>query len=55
MLRPSDSDGKLLIHEVYADKAAFQAHRDGDSMKRIRAETKGIPISLSLTRCTRLA
>lgn len=54
VLRPNDSDGKLLIYEVYTDEAAFEAHREGDSMKRIRAETEGIPISLSLIRCERL-
>jgi quinol monooxygenase YgiN len=54
VLRPSGDDAKLMIYEVYADKAAFQAHRDGASMKRIIEETEDVEITLSLIRCSRL-
>jgi (4S)-4-hydroxy-5-phosphonooxypentane-2,3-dione isomerase len=54
ILRPRYGDSKVLLYELYADDAAFEAHWNGPSIKRVReeAEAAGITMKISGTRCT---
>ena len=45
---------KLMVYEVYSDEAAFQAHRTGASLKRVRQEVQGMLVSNTFVRCTLL-
>jgi quinol monooxygenase YgiN len=48
ILRPAE---KLMLYEVYADEAAFQAHRNGASVARFQEEAAAIPRKLSFVTC----
>ena len=52
LMRPRDDDNKVMLYEVYRDEAAFDAHWNGASMKRIREEGAGIIVKVSGLRCT---
>jgi len=54
ILRPRNDDSKVMLYELYEDDAAFDAHWNGTSMKRIRseAEAAGITMKISGVRCT---
>jgi (4S)-4-hydroxy-5-phosphonooxypentane-2,3-dione isomerase len=52
VLTPYDDDSKVLFYEVYSDDAAFKVHWEGPFVARVRAETKGMIIKLSGTRCS---
>jgi len=52
ILRPRDDDTKVMLYELYADDAAFDAHWNGASIKRIREEAVGIMLRISGIRCT---
>ena len=54
VLRPLDENTKVMLHEVYRDEAAFDAHSEGASITRLRKEATGMVVSRSLTRCTLL-
>ena len=54
VLRPLDDSTKVMLHEVYRDEAAFDAHSEGPSITRLREEATGMVVSRSLTRCTLL-
>ena len=54
VLRPLDDSTKVMLHEVYRDEAAFDAHYEGPSITRLRKEATGMVVSRSLTRCTLL-
>ena len=54
VLRPHDDTTKVMLHEVYRDEAAFDAHSKGPSIARLREEAAGMVVSRSLTRCTLL-
>jgi len=41
----------LMLYEVYEDEAAFQAHRNGTSVARFRAETEAIERKLTFVVC----
>lgn len=49
VLRPVKN---LMLYEVYADEAAFQAHRNGASVARFRAETEAIERTLTFVPCS---
>ncbi len=49
VLRPEKN---LMLYEVYADEAAFQAHRNGASVARFRAETEAIDRTLTFVPCS---
>jgi len=34
-----EDDSRLLVHEIYQDDAAFDAHRSGPSIAKFREET----------------
>ena len=51
LMRPRDDGSKVMLYEVYRDDAAFDAHRNGPSMKRIREEAAGIIVKVSGIRC----
>ena len=46
MLRPA---ANLMLFEVYADEAAFDAHRQGPWVARFREEAAGIERTLTFT------
>jgi autoinducer 2-degrading protein len=48
ILRPA---GKLMLYEVYENEAAFQAHRNGASVKRFQEEAAAIPRKLTFVTC----
>ena len=52
ILLPKDDDTKVLSYEVYRDDAAFEVHRDGSSLARLREEIAGLAMKLQGTRCT---
>ena len=54
ILRPRNDASKVMLYELYADDAAFDAHWNGASIKRIReeAEAAGISMKISGVRCT---
>jgi (4S)-4-hydroxy-5-phosphonooxypentane-2,3-dione isomerase len=52
VLGPRDDDRRVLFDEVYSDDAAFKVHWEGPFVARVRAETKGMIIKLSGTRCS---
>lgn len=51
ILAPREDDGRLLVYEVYQDDAAFEVHRSGPSLSQWRAETAGMIVKFSATRC----
>jgi (4S)-4-hydroxy-5-phosphonooxypentane-2,3-dione isomerase len=51
VLRRNDDDTKLLLYEVYEDRAAFDAHFNGPSMARARKESAGMVVKLYGTMC----
>jgi quinol monooxygenase YgiN len=52
VLLPRDDKTKVLIYEVYRDDAAFDAHLNGASMKRVREEAGGMMVKPPYgTRC----
>ena len=54
VLRPQDSEGTVILYQLYADEDAFQIHQAGESIKQARAETKGMEMILQATQCVRL-
>jgi len=54
ILRPRNDDSKVMLYELYVDDAAFDRHRNGASIRRIReeAEAAGITMKISGVRCT---
>jgi quinol monooxygenase YgiN len=52
VLVPSDDDTKLLLYELYADRAAFAAHMNGKSMAQAQAEVGSKVTSLTGIQCT---
>src|SRR5215510_16172985 len=51
ILLPKDDDTKILSYEVYQDDAAFETHRNGASLARLREEIAGMVVKLHGTRC----
>jgi len=51
VLLPRDDDTKVLLYEVYADDAAFEAHWNGPSTNRLREEAAGMIVGVTGTRC----
>jgi len=51
ILLPKDDDTKVLSYEVYQDEAAFEVHRNGQSLAQLRGEIAGIVVKLHGTRC----
>ena len=52
VLRPRDDDSKVMLYELYASDAAFDAHWNEASIKRIREEAGDIIVKVSGIRCT---
>ena len=53
LLRPHDDNNKVMLYELYADEAAFDAHWNGASRKRTyqEAEAAGIKLKAAGIRC----
>jgi len=47
-------EGKLMLYEVYEDEAAFQAHRNGESLVRFLREAADVERTLTFVTCTLL-
>ena len=51
VLLPKDEDTKVVSYEVYRDETAFEIHRNGSSLARLRQEIAGMVVKLHGTRC----
>jgi (4S)-4-hydroxy-5-phosphonooxypentane-2,3-dione isomerase len=51
ILLPKDDDTKVVSYEVYRDDTAFERHRNGASLARLREEIAGMVVKLHGTRC----
>lgn len=51
VLLPQDDTTKVMIYEVYRDKAAFDTHSSGPSLARLRQEASGMMAKVTGTRC----
>jgi quinol monooxygenase YgiN len=47
-------DRNLMLYEVYEDEAAFQAHRNGESLVRFLQEAADVKRTLTYVACTLL-
>jgi len=54
ILVPNDQPDTILLYEVYASPEAFDAHWNGESIKKARADTEGMVAGLTGVRCTPL-
>ena len=54
ILVPNDQPDTILLYEVYANAAAFEAHWNGESIIKTRADTQGMVAGLTGVRCTPL-
>lgn len=45
-------DRNLMLYEVYEDEAAFQAHRQGESLVRFLQEAADVERTLTYVTCT---
>ncbi|VIO78913.1 hypothetical protein CI1B_75860 [Bradyrhizobium ivorense] len=52
VLVPRDDAAKLLLHEVYQDEAAFEAHRNAPSIAQFRKESAEFGVKVAGTWCT---
>lgn len=52
VLVPREDASKLLLHEVYQDDAAFEAHRNARSIAQFREATAGFGVKVTGTWCT---
>ena len=51
IMLPHEEPDTILLYELYASPEAFDAHWNGASMQKIRAESQGLMIGLKGTRC----
>jgi len=52
VLVPASEPNKLLLYELYTDRAAFSAHLKGASMATVRGELGAKIVGLSGVQCT---
>ncbi|MCC8952749.1 antibiotic biosynthesis monooxygenase [Bradyrhizobium sp. Pear77] len=52
VLLPREGDSRILIHEVYQDDEAFEAHRNAPSRAQWLQETTGMDVKVIATRCS---
>jgi (4S)-4-hydroxy-5-phosphonooxypentane-2,3-dione isomerase len=52
ILCPRDDDTKVMLYELYADEAAFEAHFNGPARSRLREATAAIVVKRSGILCT---
>jgi len=52
VLLPRSDNTKVMLYELYTDDAAFEAHRNGPSIKRVNEEAAEMLVKVSGTRCT---
>jgi quinol monooxygenase YgiN len=52
ILRPNETENKLMAYEEYQDEAAFQTHSNGASLARVVAETAGMIANLDTVDCS---
>ena len=51
VLMPRDDETKVLLYEVYSDRAAFDTHWNGASIKRIREDAGNMMTKVHGTFC----
>ena len=52
VLVPSEDSVKLMLYELYADRASFTAHMHGTSMVKVREEVGAKVVGLTGIPCT---
>jgi quinol monooxygenase YgiN len=52
VLRPREEATAILIYEIYESDSAFDVHRNGASIARLRAEAGDMIVKISGTPCT---
>ena len=52
VLKPKDAKNQIVLYEVYTDKAAFDAHTNGDSRNQMMEDVKHIDVKLSGIPCS---
>ena len=52
VLVPHDKPNEIMLYELYADQAAFDAHSTGESMRQIARSTKGMMAGITGVPCT---
>ena len=50
VLASREDDTKVLTYEVYQDDAAFDVHRNGPSLARLRKEAEGVIAKFHVTK-----
>jgi quinol monooxygenase YgiN len=51
VLEPEDESDRVLLYEVYTDKAAFDAHRKTEHFLVFSTASEGLCLKKSVTRC----
>jgi quinol monooxygenase YgiN len=51
VLEPAGEDDRILLYEIYDDRAAFDAHKDTDHYARFDGESSSLVTSKSVTQC----
>jgi autoinducer 2-degrading protein len=51
VLEPEDEGDRVLLYEVYTDKAAFDAHRKTEHFQVFSGASGGLCLKKSVTRC----
>jgi len=51
VLEPEDESDRVLLYEVYTDKAAFDAHRKTEHFLVFNRASEGLSLKKSATRC----
>ncbi len=54
VVRPEDGASRVLLYEVYADRAAFEAHAKMPHVAAFFAQAKPLILGQKATRCERL-
>ena len=52
VLEPDDKPDTILLYEIYADRAAFQAHLDSAHYRTFAAASADLCAGRTVTRCT---
>ena len=51
ILNPQDDRTKVMLYEVYKDRAAFDEHSKGSSIILMQEESKGMVVNVAETFC----
>jgi (4S)-4-hydroxy-5-phosphonooxypentane-2,3-dione isomerase len=51
VLEPEEEDDRVLLYEIYSDKAAFDAHLQTEHFKVFNSDSAALCFQKSVTRC----